>query len=620
MLTKDELARMSDGFKDGVWQAGTTWLMEALPDVLGHLSDQKEIPKAIWLDSSTERKFSKHAIFPDIIIDCPRLSGSSLAYDASAYIIVMIRSILLERARHAHRPDTPLHRFMLLALKIQNYKGSSSWSIPEEEAGVLLADPRLSDMDRGLSDPSQQLLVQLLPCLRNVSLLDTAVYNQNQNFRLPDCCKLVGVGTNGQVQYGQPMRFQGSVGQPEAHPRQKLCDWRDGLVTWHSSHTEFLTRWGRGRVLRYQSTLGPLANAAIREMQQTFFEELQETLTVPLECQKCSEILFTTWSAQLGPYISGALPADAKVHGQQRRQQQQQQRPDIRRAYNYHLWQGKKRSWATVPWLIWFDACGAPTTLRELGSNVLVHCPECDCITNVSGEVVPDGMLNPSAMSWVVVQGGSEGVYCFNCDIMFWQRSKESRTRILHDNPSSFLQLPAGANLASVLPNASLIGPGSRRFMAICAGTGYGKTTWFKEAIRPAQRVYGHAVATSTKWIIIIYRRSLCSNMVQLLRDQQFISYDGLDLSLVNPDDYPRLVICLPSLSKLRHLLDWSGSGQWWNLCLDEWGQSCAMTACKAILEHRRMLAVSCTYQIRSIHSCQDIVTVDNSADNNKGW
>lgn len=69
-----------------------------------------------------------------------------------------------------------------------------------------------------------------------------------------------------------------------------------------------------------------------------------------------------------------------------------------------------------------------------------------------------------------------------------------------------------------------------------------------------------------------------------------------VNLGTATADNTPRLIVCLPSVSKIHSLTAALVAPRSWNLCLDEIGQTRGMTA-SAILDAVKMKAVDTALQ-----------------------
>lgn len=87
--------------------------------------------------------------------------------------------------------------------------------------------------------------------------------------------------------------------------------------------------------------------------------------------------------------------------------------------------------------------------------------------------------------------------------------------------------------------------------------------------------------------MIVVFRISLAKYYYEYLKDDGFITYTDpkVNLATANPDNTPRLIVCLPSIAKLGWLEipSWVNNnvpvGAAWNVCFDEVGQTRGMTA-----------------------------------------
>lgn len=88
--------------------------------------------------------------------------------------------------------------------------------------------------------------------------------------------------------------------------------------------------------------------------------------------------------------------------------------------------------------------------------------------------------------------------------------------------------------------------------------------------------------------MVIVFRVSLVEYYLGYMDGLGFADYrdKSISLSAATPASLPRLVICLPSICKLQALLyEQRGSGDSWSVCLDEVGQTRAMTCSTDLLD-----------------------------------
>lgn len=102
--------------------------------------------------------------------------------------------------------------------------------------------------------------------------------------------------------------------------------------------------------------------------------------------------------------------------------------------------------------------------------------------------------------------------------------------------------------------------------------------------------------ARSSRWLIILYRQSLCETYLESLgKAAGFKSYlefpekrRSLELRSVTPDTHPRFIICLPSLvhMPLRNVdAPYAGS---WNILIDEMAQMRYMATQAELFQNHR--------------------------------
>ncbi|GFH12331.1 hypothetical protein HaLaN_07991, partial [Haematococcus lacustris] len=180
--------------------------------------------------------------------------------------------------------------------------------------------------------------------------------------------------------------------------------------------------------------------------------------------------------------------------------------------------------------------------------------------------------------------GGDVGWGCWSCKkVTIMKMDDETRLAAPIIPLPKDLATGRTVSLHQVINPATLLAPG---VTCVDAPTGAGKTVAMVEAIR--------RLSVDTPLMLVVYRKSLVSQMIGLFAGMGFMAYNDSAVRLVDvtPVNTPRIVICAPSLRKMEalraHMLSPRIEGQvlpQYSLVLDEWGQLRAMLSCSRLLK-----------------------------------
>ncbi len=253
------------------------------------------------------------------------------------------------------------------------------------------------------------------------------------------------------------------------------------------------------------------------------------------------------------------------------------------------------KNWMTVIQGTWLDEWGGVVILANLEHNVVIRCKRCDLLEN--GE--PLG----SCSAHVVKKNGSQGVWCWSCNCMFWENHETARlvpswplvarNSPYHTTSENFL----GGRVINAMkseyevdgkPRCTKMVPVDVLFecKVICldAPTGYGKTFMLVEYAK----IYRYRpVLVRVAW------RSLCHYYKSLMEQhtgetwELYCSVPKSEVRSWMPSRNPRVILCYPSLCMLNEVLMKAiRPEEGWGLWLDECVALSHFTTQTAVMSH----------------------------------
>lgn len=436
-------------------------------------------------------KYSKHIIYPDIVIDAASLSGVHLCMEVGTQVMIAALKYLQQRKTPRPRVPEPLTVFVIRILQINK---ASAQSFPRQ------------------------------------TCMDSSVYKTIQMFRLCETGKVSFPATtaaNGTIQWkkkvGQPLRLvrrqaDGSYTLVDLRDQsmQSKQDWYNTLVSKLSAEARLVASLtpSYGSVISFQSSYFTDEWFQVREADIYGYGNTTPAMRL------CTGLTAGEVQAEMGFMWWAIMPQGPSPHKQQPRADfvaGEVQRPVV-----------------TIPVQLLHDINCNLLPIERIGHREGVHCLVCD-YTGPNG--APD--RNVSAITSVRDDGsGSVGYWCFNCNksngiqgVMYWMDNAIQVIKPIEGTrPFRSFRYAATEYLSDVVSPEEVL---STRICGIAAQTGAGKSffwrelvlsmdampTWQPTLFRTPQPGEVFKIDGKTPWIVILHRRSLAENFHSVMKD-----------------------------------------------------------------------------------------------------